>query len=160
MNRSTGDTVAAVLTFCVAVILALASLGFFAVCVLAATGDERTAPVSVAITGMTAAAGFMLLILAAAAWLVAMNTGELREWSQTVSVPAAGISATQSLSAKFSAAYHSSQTALQTFSAQFLAGFKIKIADPLARWTTSRIDRSTRRAYSHHPVKSPFSPLR
>jgi hypothetical protein len=160
MTRSTGERIAAVLTFCAAVILALASLGFFAVSVMAATGDERTAPVSIAITGMAAAGGFMLLILAGAAGLVAVNVGELREWTQTVSVPTAAMEATQNLSAGFAAAIHSSKIALTTFSEKFLAVFKSKIADPLSSWITSRIERLTRRDYSHHTVKSPINPLR
>jgi hypothetical protein len=85
VNRSTGVTVAAVLTFSGAMILALASCSFFVVGVMVATGDERTAPVSRAITGMALGGGFMLLILAGAAGWVALNALELREWARTVS---------------------------------------------------------------------------
>jgi hypothetical protein len=86
MNRPTGVTVAAVLTFSGAMVLALGSCAFFVVGVMVATGDERTAPVSVAITGMALGGGFMLLILAGAAGWVALNAGELREWARTVSL--------------------------------------------------------------------------
>jgi hypothetical protein len=86
VNRSTGERVAAVLTFSGAMILGLASCAFLVVGVMVATGDERTAPVSVAITGMALGGGFMLLILAGAAGFVAMNTGELREWARMVSI--------------------------------------------------------------------------
>jgi hypothetical protein len=86
MNRPTGVTVAAVLTFSGAMVLALGSCAFFVVGVMVATGDERTAPVSVAITGMALGGGFMLLTLAGAAGWVALNAGELREWARTVSL--------------------------------------------------------------------------
>jgi hypothetical protein len=85
MNRPTGVTVATVLTFSGALILALGSCAFFVVGVMVATGDERTAPVSVAITGMALGGGLMLLILAGAAGWLALNAGELREWARTVS---------------------------------------------------------------------------
>src|SRR5580692_4201453 len=85
MNRPTGVTVASVLTFSGAMILATGSCAFFVVGVMVATGDERTAPVSVAITGMALGGGLMLLILAVAAGWVALNAGELREWARTVS---------------------------------------------------------------------------
>jgi hypothetical protein len=85
MNRSTGVTVAAVLTFSGAMILALGSCAFFVVGVMVATGDERGAPVSVAITGMALGGGFMLLILAGAAGWIALNAGEVREWARTFS---------------------------------------------------------------------------
>ena len=85
MNRAAGERVAAVLTFSGAMFLASASCAFFVVGVMVGTGDERTAPISVAISGMALGGGFMLLILAGAAGLVAMNAGELREWARTVS---------------------------------------------------------------------------
>jgi hypothetical protein len=85
MNRSTGVTVAAVLTFSGAMILALGSCAFFVVGVMVATGDEGGAPVSVAITGMALGGGFMLLILAGAAGWIALNAGEVREWARTLS---------------------------------------------------------------------------
>jgi hypothetical protein len=85
MNRPTGVTVAAVLSFSGAMILAMGSCAFFVVGAMVATGDERTAPVSVAITGMALGGGLMLLILAGAAGWVALNAGELHEWARTVS---------------------------------------------------------------------------
>jgi len=93
MNRPTGVTVAAVLSFSGAMILAVGSCAFFVVGVMVATGDERSAPVSVAITGMALGGGLMLLILAGAAGWVALNAGELREWARTASFAgmAAGI---------------------------------------------------------------------
>jgi hypothetical protein len=84
-NRSTGERVAAVLTFSGAMILALGACASFVVGAMAATGDERGEPVSVAIAGMALGGGLMLLILAGAAGLVAFNTGELHEWARTVS---------------------------------------------------------------------------
>jgi hypothetical protein len=85
VNRPTGERVAAVLTFSGAMVLALASCAFFVVGAMVATGDERTAPVSVAITGMALGGSLMLLILAGAAGFVAMNVQELREWARRVS---------------------------------------------------------------------------
>jgi hypothetical protein len=91
MNRPTGERVAAVLTFCGAMILALGSFAFFAVSVMVATGDERGEPVSVTIARMAVAGGFLLLILAGVAGWVAMNVGELREWARTVSISVTAI---------------------------------------------------------------------
>lgn len=93
MNRPIGERVAAVLTFCGAMILALSSFGFFVVSVMVATGDERAQPVSVAITGMGIAGGVLLLILAGAAGWMALNIGELREWARTASVSMAAMAA-------------------------------------------------------------------
>jgi hypothetical protein len=93
MNRPSSERVAAVLTFCGAMILALGSFGFFLVSVLAATGDESGEPVSVAMAGMAVAGGFLLLILATVAGWVAMNVGELREWARTVSISVTAMAA-------------------------------------------------------------------
>jgi hypothetical protein len=86
MNRPTGVTVAAVLTFSGAMILALASCAFFVVGVMVVTGDEGRAPVSVAIAGMALAGAFMLLVLAVVAGCVALNATELRHWARTISL--------------------------------------------------------------------------
>ena len=88
MNRPTGVTVAAVLTFFGALILALGSCAFFVVSVMVGTGEDRIEPVSVAITGMGVAGGFMLLILAGAAGWMAMNADELYERARTISISA------------------------------------------------------------------------
>jgi purine-cytosine permease-like protein len=90
MNRPTGVTVAAVLTFCGAMLLALGSCALFVVGVMVATGEDRREPVSVALTGMGLAGGFMLLILAGAAGWMAMNADELYEWARTISISATG----------------------------------------------------------------------
>jgi hypothetical protein len=86
MNRPTGVTVAAVLTFFGAMILALASVAFFVVGVMVVTGDEGRAPISVAIAGMALAGALILLILALATGCVALNASELRDWARTISV--------------------------------------------------------------------------
>ncbi|MGB8801617.1 MAG: hypothetical protein WCC97_13100 [Candidatus Acidiferrales bacterium] len=86
MNRPTGLTIAAVLTFSGAMILALASCAFFVVGVMVITGDGGRAPVSEAIAGMALAGAFMLLILALAAACVALNARELRDWARTISL--------------------------------------------------------------------------
>src|SRR5208282_3866763 len=93
MNRRIGERVAAVLTFCGAMILALGSFGFFLVSAMVATGDERAQPVSVALTGMGIAGGVLLLIMAAAAGWMAMNVGQLREWARTASISVAEMAA-------------------------------------------------------------------
>ena len=86
MNRPTGVTVAAVLTFSGAMILALTSCALFVVGVMVVTGDEGRAPVSEAIAGMALAGAVSLLILAAAAGYMAFNIAELRDWVRTMSV--------------------------------------------------------------------------
>jgi hypothetical protein len=106
MNRPAGERVAAVLTFSGAMFLASASCAFFVVGVMVATGDERTAPISVAISGMALGGGFMLLILAGAAGLVAMNAGELREWARTVSFTAMAASEERRLRGMSAAVRH------------------------------------------------------
>jgi hypothetical protein len=116
MKRPTGETVAAVLSFTGAMILALGSCGFFVVGVMAATGDERGEPVSVAIAGMAVAGGFMLLILAGAIGWAAMNVADLRDWMQTVSIRALAASVEARLRSVFMAAPRS--WPVQTVSSQ------------------------------------------
>jgi hypothetical protein len=86
MNRPTGVTVAAVLTFSGAMILTLTSCAFFVVGVMVVTGDEGRAPVSEAIAGMALGGAVCLLILAVAAGYMAFNVAELRDWVRTISV--------------------------------------------------------------------------
>src|ERR1700675_2427028 len=90
MNRPTGVTVAGVLTFWGAMLLALGSCAFFVVGVMAATGDDRSEPVSVAIAGMGVAGGFSMLILAVVAGWMAINAAELYEWARTIPVSEMG----------------------------------------------------------------------
>jgi hypothetical protein len=86
MNRPTGVTIAAALTFSGAMLLALASCAFFVIGVMVVTGDEGRAPVSEAIAGIALAGALMLLILALAAGCVALNARELRDWARTISL--------------------------------------------------------------------------
>jgi hypothetical protein len=86
MNRPSGVTVAAVLTFSAAMMLALGACSFFVVGVMVVTGDEGRAPLSVAIAGMALAGAFLLLILALVSGYVAMNIAELRDWARTISL--------------------------------------------------------------------------
>jgi hypothetical protein len=97
MNRPTGVTVAAVLTFSGAMILALSSYAFFVVGVMVITGDEGRAPVSEAIAGMALAGAFSLLILAVVAGYTAFNIAELRDWARTMSFPGIGDSTREGL---------------------------------------------------------------
>jgi hypothetical protein len=103
MNRPTGVTVAAVLTFSGAMILALASFGFLVIGVMVVTGDEGRAPVSEAIAGMALTGGFSLLVLAVVAGYTAFNIAELREWARTISLSDISASARERLRRAFSA---------------------------------------------------------
>jgi hypothetical protein len=86
MHRSLGVTVAAVLTFSGAMLLALSSCAFFVVGVMVVTGDEGRTPVSEAIAGMALAGAFSLLILAVVAGCMSLNIVELRDWARTTSL--------------------------------------------------------------------------
>jgi hypothetical protein len=103
MKRPSGVTVAAVLTFSGAVLLALASCAFFVVGVMVVTGDEGRTPVSEAIAGMALAAGFSLLILAVVAGWMAFNIAELRDWAQTISLAEIAASTRERLRSAFAA---------------------------------------------------------
>ncbi len=103
MNRPSGVTVAAVLTFSGAMLFALASCAFFVVGVMVATGDEGRAPVSEAIAGMALAGALMLLILALAAACVALNARELHDWARTISLPETAASTRERLRSAFAA---------------------------------------------------------
>ncbi|MFZ1974718.1 MAG: hypothetical protein WBV36_11075 [Terriglobales bacterium] len=76
MKRPIGVTIIAILTFCAAAILAVGSVAFFVVAVMGMTGADSGDPVSVAIAGMGAAGGFLLLVLAGIA--VCMAIGVLK----------------------------------------------------------------------------------
>ena len=86
MKRPTGVTIIAVLTFIGATILALGSIAFLLVAVMAMTGGDAGEPVSVAIAGMGFAGGFSLLVLAGVAVLLTVGVLELREWARIVSI--------------------------------------------------------------------------
>ena len=106
MNRPTGVTATAVLTFSAAsaaMIFALGSCASFVTGVLVATGDERGAPLSVAIAGMALAGAFLLLILALAAGWLALNVVEVRNWARTISFTEIAASTRERLRRAFSA---------------------------------------------------------
>jgi hypothetical protein len=84
MRRPTGVTIIAVLTFLGAAILALCSLAFFFLAVMAMTGGRAEEPAFVAIAGMGVAGEFSLLVLASAAACLAMGVLELHEWARIV----------------------------------------------------------------------------
>jgi len=96
VNRPTGVTIIAVLTFFGAASLALGSLAFFFVAFMGMTGGDAGEPISVAITGMGIAGGFSLLILAGGAACRTIGVLELHEWARIVSMAsiAAGIGCT------------------------------------------------------------------
>jgi hypothetical protein len=97
MNRPSGVTVAAVLTFSGATLLALTSCAFLVVGVMVVTGDEGRAPVAEAIAGMALAGAFLLLILALVAGYVALNIVELRDWARTISLSEIAVSTREGL---------------------------------------------------------------
>jgi hypothetical protein len=103
MNRPTAVTVAAVLTFFGAMILALTSCGLFVVGVMVVTGDEGRAPVSEAIAGMALAGAVYLLILAVAAGYMAFNVAELLDWARTISLTKIAASTRERLRSIFAA---------------------------------------------------------
>jgi hypothetical protein len=93
MKRPIGVTIIAILMFFGATILALGSVAFFFVAVMGMTGGDAGEPVSVAISGMGVAGGFLLLVLGGVAACLAMGVLELRAWARVVSIAsiAAGI---------------------------------------------------------------------
>jgi hypothetical protein len=84
-------------------ILALSSCASLVVGVLVATGDERGAPLSVAIAGMALAGAFLLLILALAAGWLTLNVVEVRNWARTISFTEIAASRREKLRNAFSA---------------------------------------------------------
>ena len=86
MNRPTSMTVAAVVAFSGAIILALISFAFLLVGGMVATGGDSGDAVSSAITGMAVAGGFSLLILASVTGCLAIGVLELREWPRSAFV--------------------------------------------------------------------------
>ncbi|MGH9747492.1 MAG: hypothetical protein ACRD59_15460 [Candidatus Acidiferrales bacterium] len=93
IDRPTGVTIIAMLTFGAAGILVLGAVAFFFVAVMAITGGDGVDPVSAAIAGMGVAGGFSLLVLAGVAGCLAFGVLELQEWARIVSIGsiAAGI---------------------------------------------------------------------
>jgi hypothetical protein len=96
MRRPMGVRVVAVVTFFLAAILALGSLAFFFVAVMAITGGDAGDQVSAALAGMGVAGGFSLLVLAGVATSLAIGVLKLREWARIVSIAfiGAGIACT------------------------------------------------------------------
>jgi hypothetical protein len=96
VKRPIGVTVVAVLTFLGAAVLALGSLAFFFVAVMAMTGGAAGERVSIALAGMGVAGGFSLLVLAGVATSLAIGVLKLREWARLISIAsiATGIACT------------------------------------------------------------------
>jgi hypothetical protein len=96
VKRPIGVTVVAVLTFLGAAVLALGSLAFFFVAVMAMTGGDAGEGVSIALAGMGIAGGFSLLVLAGVATSLTIGVLKLREWARIVSIAfiGAGIACT------------------------------------------------------------------
>jgi hypothetical protein len=91
MRRPMGVRVVAVLTFFVAAVLALGSLAFFFVAVMAMTGGDAGDQVSAALAGMGVAGGFSLLVLAGIATSLTIGVLKLREWARIVSIAFIGV---------------------------------------------------------------------
>jgi hypothetical protein len=86
VKRPTGVTIIAVMAFFGAASLALGSIAFLLVAVIAMTGRDAGEPVSVAIAGMGISGGLSLLILAGVAVGLTIGVLELREWARIVSI--------------------------------------------------------------------------
>jgi hypothetical protein len=79
-------TIIAIATFIGAAILAIGSLAFFFIAVMAVSGGDGGDPVSASIAGMGAAGGFSLLVLAGVAGCLALGVLKLREWARILSI--------------------------------------------------------------------------
>jgi hypothetical protein len=91
MKRPAGVTLIALLIVSVAAILALGSLGFFSLAVMAATDGISGDPVSAAITGMAFGGGFSLLVLTSVAVGLAIAVFKLQEWAWSASIASIGM---------------------------------------------------------------------
>jgi hypothetical protein len=90
-KRPAGVTVIAIATFAGAAILALGSLAFFFVAVMAVSGGDGGDPVSASIAGMGVAGGFSLLVLAGVAGCLALGVLQLCEWARILAISCIGI---------------------------------------------------------------------
>jgi hypothetical protein len=86
MQRPAGVTIIAIATFAGAAILALGSLAFFFVAVMAVSGGDGGDPVSASIAGMGVAGGFSLLVLAGVAGCLALGVLQLCEWARILAI--------------------------------------------------------------------------
>jgi hypothetical protein len=86
MKRPAGVTIIAIATFIGAAILAIGSLAFFFIAVMAVSGGDGGDPVSASIAGMGVAGGFSLLVLAGVAGSLALGVLKLREWARILSI--------------------------------------------------------------------------
>ena len=91
MKRPAGVTIIAIATFAGAAILALGSLAFFFVAVMAVSGGDGGDPVSASIAGMGVAGGFSLLVLAGVAGCLALGVLQLCEWARILAISCIGL---------------------------------------------------------------------
>jgi hypothetical protein len=91
VKRPAGVTGVAILTLFGAAILSLSSFALFSVAGIVMSGGGSGEPVSVALVGMGAAGGFLLLILAAVAVSLAIGVLKLREWARSMSIAALAV---------------------------------------------------------------------
>ena len=106
MNRPIGITVIAILMFLVAVLLVLASTACFFVGVMNVTAADSHDPVTAAIIGMTLAAGFSLLLLAAVNVTLGIGVLQLRETARRLCMASISIGVALSLAALFVLVLH------------------------------------------------------
>jgi hypothetical protein len=101
MKRPIGVTVIAILMFLVAALLILGSAACFFVGVINLTAADSHDPVTAAIIGMTLAAGFSLLLLAAINITLGIGVLQLRETARRLCMASISLGVALSLAALF-----------------------------------------------------------
>jgi hypothetical protein len=106
VNRPIGITVIAVVMFLVAAVLVLGSAACFFVGVMNITGADSHDPVTSAIIGMTLAAGFSLLLLAAINVTLGIGVLQLRETARRLCMASISLGVALTLAALFLLVLH------------------------------------------------------
>lgn len=91
VKRPAGVTIIAIAMFSGAAILAIGSVAFFFIAVMAIGGGDGGDPVSASIAGMGMAGGFSLLVLAGVAGCLALGVLQLCEWARILAIGCIGI---------------------------------------------------------------------
>ncbi|MGB7752847.1 MAG: hypothetical protein WCF88_14945, partial [Candidatus Acidiferrales bacterium] len=106
MKRPIGVTVIAILMFLVAALLVLCSIACFFVGVMNVTAADSHDPVTAAIIGMTLAAGFSLLLLAAINVTLGIGVLQLRETARRLCMASISLGVALTLAALFLLVLH------------------------------------------------------
>jgi hypothetical protein len=88
VKRLANVTIMKYLMYVGAAVLAVGAASFLVLGVMIATAADAGEPLSVAITGMTMSAGFVLLILACIAACLGTGMPDFHDWAQTASASA------------------------------------------------------------------------